>query len=67
MVNAEMLTEAIKDSGLKKASIIEKMGISYSSLQRKISGRTEFKASEIGILKEILGLDDASTRVIFYH
>lgn len=65
VVNTEMLTSAIKDSGLKNVYIASQMGISTQSLQRKVDGDTEFKASEIVRMTSILKLSKSQRDQIF--
>lgn len=47
MTNTALLEEEIKNSGLKKSYLAQKLGLSRFGLAKKISGETEFKASEI--------------------
>lgn len=54
MVNTLKLKAAILQSGLKREQVAEKLGISEYTLHKKIHNTTEFKASEIFILSNIL-------------
>ena len=65
MINSEMLQQEIKESGLKLSFIAEKSGMSLMSLNRKISGETDFKVSEIIKISEILRLSDELKVQIF--
>ena len=65
MVNTEMLSGAIKESGLKNGYIAATLGISVESLRRKIEGETEFKASEIVGLTSVLRLSKSARDQIF--
>ena len=65
MVNTEMLSRAIKDSGLKTGFIASSIGISTMSLQRKVEGETEFKASEIVGMTNLLRLTKSQRDQIF--
>lgn len=56
MTNTELLNRIIKESGLKKKYIAERLGITGYGLQKKIENRSEFKSSEISILCELLGI-----------
>lgn len=58
MTNTSLLREKIDASGLKLGAIAEKMVISYSWLKKKIDGEKPFKAYEIQILCEVLGITD---------
>ena len=64
-VNTKLLQQKIKDSGLKMGIIAEKLGRSRQALSDKIQGKTEFLASEIRILCELLHLSDDDRRLIF--
>ena len=64
-VNTKRLQQKIKDSGLKKGFIAEKLGRSRQALSDKIQGKTEFLPSEIRILCELLHLSDDDRRLIF--
>lgn len=69
MTNTELLEEEIEKSGFKKSHIAQKMGISRYCLTRKIRNENEFKASEIVILCNILGITDRlkMERIFFAH
>lgn len=64
-VNTEMLQRKIKNSGLKKGFIAEKLGRSRQALSDKIQGKTEFRPNEIRILCELLQITDEERRLIF--
>lgn len=49
---------AVTKSRISKGAIADALGICRMSLRRKINNVTEFKASEISLLKTILHLDD---------
>lgn len=67
MTNSEMLENMIQESGIKKSAILEKTGIkAYSTLRDKIWNRTEFTASEIKTLSEILHLTSEQFEAIFF-
>lgn len=51
---------------ISKGAIADALGISRMSLTRKINNVTEFKASEISLLKTILRLDDQERDKIFF-
>ena len=65
MVNTALLQEKIKMSGIKKNFIANRLGISAQGYQKKERGLIEFKASEIGIIKDILNLSPKETSDIF--
>lgn len=65
MVNTDALRASMRESGLKNGYIAEKLGLSVMSLHRKVNGVTEFKASEIVSLSDILRLTKAERDQIF--
>lgn len=58
MVNTEQLEKLIKSRGIKKGKIAETLGISYTSLKRKINNKTEFQAGEILLICNLLKITD---------
>lgn len=67
MTNGKLLEEKIQQSGLKKAFIAEKLGITPTTLSALISNRAEFKASQIKTMCQILNIqDDAEIMAIFF-
>ena len=57
---------AVTKARMSKGAIADALGISRMSLTRKINNVTEFKASEISLLKTILRLDDQERDKIFF-
>lgn len=66
MTNSEELKKIIKNSGLSKEYIADKLGICVYSLHKKINNQTEFKSGEIKILSDILNLDSNERDYIFF-
>lgn len=67
MTNKELLEQAIRDSGLKKAFLAEKIGLSPAGFCNCLNNRAEFKASQINTLCEVLGITDLHTKeAIFF-
>lgn len=66
MVRLDVLKTRIRTSGLKTQSVAEKLGISRASLWKKLSGRVEFKASEIAGLSKVLDLTNEERDYIFF-
>ena len=67
MTNTSTLNQKIKDSGLRRSWIIEQLGIkSYATLRAKIGNKSEFTASEIDKLCEILNLSKPQREAIFF-
>ena len=56
MTNTLMLEMAIRRAGLTKKEVAQRLGLSIMGLHQKINNITEFKASEIAKLYEILNL-----------
>ena len=67
MTNTALLKKRIRESGLRRAAIMARMGIkSYATLRAKIENESEFTASEINKLCEILALDDDQREAVFF-
>lgn len=66
MTDSCLLNYKIKESGFRFSFIAEKMNISRTSLYNKVNGKTEFYASEIQSLSEILKLDLDEKEKIFF-
>ena len=67
MIDYTGLNKKIKDSGMTKAFIAKKLGITRANLYDKLSGKRTFDAAEIGTLKEVLHLDNESFLAIFFN
>lgn len=65
MTNRKLLEQTIQNSGIKMSHIADQLGISRAGLNNKISGKSEFKVSELLQMQRLLNLDDATTRDIF--
>ena len=65
MADVARLQEVIKDAGIKKSFIAQKMGITYQGYMKKESGKSEFLAGEIAVLKDILRLSNKEVVDIF--
>ena len=66
MTNTTLLEAAIARSGLKKGYIAERLGVSRAGLTNLINNRAEFKASQMVILAELLGLTPEEKNAIFF-
>ena len=66
MTDTKLLREKMDQSGYKLRFIAEKVGITYQCLLKKMNNETEFKASEIQILYDLLGLDETDRESIFF-
>ena len=65
MTDVTRLKNRIKDMGIKKSFIAEKMGISYQGYLKKENGESEFLQSEISVLKMVLNLTNKEVSEIF--
>ena len=67
MTNTKRLEEIIEACGLKKSYIAKMIGVSIRALSMKIRNKTEFKASEIEALCQILSITDlAEKEAVFF-
>jgi plasmid maintenance system antidote protein VapI len=66
MTNTKLLEEAIARSGLKKGKIAEVLGVSRAGLINLINNRSEFKASQITVFSNLLGLTTEQRDAIFF-
>jgi hypothetical protein len=66
VVNTKMLRDKINDAGYKLQFVAEKCGLTYFGFMKKVNNETEFKASEIMILKVLLNLTDKEVNQIFF-
>ena len=67
MTDTLQLKGAIVASGKTREEICAHMGISHTSLHKKIYNITEFKASEISSLAEFLGIENRVPEIFFAH
>lgn len=67
MTNSVMLRQKIEASGYKLAFIAMKCSLTYSGLLKKLNNESEFKASEIITLTNLLGLSDEERDMIFFY
>lgn len=65
-MNNVLLKTAITDSELRPEYFASKMDISVKTFREKVDGISEFKASEIKKLVDILGLKQADVMKIFF-
>ena len=56
MTNTVRLNELIKNSGLKKGWIADRLHLSSYGFRRKLWNKSQFKAGEIKVLCELLGI-----------
>lgn len=66
MTDTIKLKMAITRSGITKKKVAEKLGLSDMGLYKKINNVSEFKASEISVLQEMLHLTQLERDNIFF-
>lgn len=66
VINTEMLTNKINDSGLKRSAIASKLDLTCAGLNKKLKCKTEFKASEIQAIAKTIGLSKDEVFAIFF-
>lgn len=66
MTDFELLREKIADSGMTIIAIAKKSGIKRETLYNKMSGKSEFNASEISSLTKTLRLSAEERDAIFF-
>ena len=66
MTNTLLLENRIKSSGIKYKFIAEKMGLTYYSLRKKMDNVTEFTATEIDVMCDLLNLNVKDRMAIFF-
>lgn len=67
MTDSEALSKAIENSGLKLTFIANKLELSREGFYKKLNNQTEFKASEIVKLQDILNLSNNERDKIFFY
>lgn len=66
MTDTELLREKIENSGYKLQFIAKSLGLTYQGLLNKINNWSEFRASEIQALYDLLGLTEKERVAIFF-
>lgn len=61
------LNRAIDEKGIKRRFIAGKMGISESTLSKKLNGKNEFTVSEANTLSAIIQLSRTERNDIFFE
>lgn len=67
MTNSTLLKQKISESGYKLSFVAAKCGLTYQGFIKKLNNETEFKASEIQALKDLLCLSDQECKAIFFY
>ena len=66
MINQQLLDDAIRQSGLKKSFLAEKLGVSRQTFDAYIK-KGDMKLSQVNALCEALGIEDPVMReAIFF-
>ncbi len=65
MINENLLKARIMEKGIDRKVIAKKLGISLTSLSYKLNNKTQFKASEIQVLSEILEINYEKDKYFF--
>ena len=66
MTDSEALNKVIENSGLKLTFIARALKLSREGFYKKLNNQTEFKASEIVKMQEILNLSNEQRDEIFF-
>ena len=66
MINTLKLKAAIAESGMNQEQIAKMLGVSLCTFNYKLNGISEFKASEIKKLAELLKMENETMVKIFF-
>lgn len=66
MTNTALLEERIKRSGKKKIYLASKIGLTYAGFRNCIINKAEFKASQIKILCDELGITSLKEKQLIF-
>ncbi len=66
MTNSKMLSDVISDTGITITAISRRIGITREGFYKKLNNETEFKASEISAIQQILHLTNKKRDEIFF-
>ena len=67
MVNTEKLDGIIKGKGVTREAVAHLAGMTPRSFSNKAENITEFKASEIKNIRQVLGLKGSDISEIFFY
>lgn len=65
-MNLELLRQKIDDSNIKKGALKEAIGCTYSTLSRKIDGKSDFTVKEMEKIVLLLRLTKSEKDKIFF-
>ena len=66
MSDSVKLSEAIESRGVKKGFVAQQIGVSVSTLWRKMKGTSDFTLNEVRIIAAVLRLTDKEICDIFF-
>ncbi len=66
MTNGKLLKEIAQSKQITLSKIAEAAGLSRQGLFKKIENKSEFKASEVVKISDLLGLTDEQRTAIFF-
>lgn len=66
MTNERLLRDAINSKGYKLKFVADYIGITYQAFLNKISNKSDFRASEIQSLCELLDISGEMRDLIFF-
>ena len=66
MTNTSLLEQYIEKSGYKKAFIADQLGLTAYGFMLKVNNKSEFKASEMHILCQLLKISATDKEAIFF-
>ena len=66
MTNTTLLEEYIEKSGYKKSFIADQLGLTAYGFSLKVNNKSEFKASEMSILCDLLKINAKDKEAIFF-
>ena len=66
LTNSKMLSDVISDTGITITAISKRIGITREGFYKKLNNETEFKASEISAIQQILHLTTKKRDEIFF-
>lgn len=66
MTNTKMLRKKIDESGYKLRFVAKRAGVTYQGFLNKVNNETEFKATEIQSLCDLLQIDMQEKEEIFF-
>jgi hypothetical protein len=66
MTSTELLEYYIKRSGLKKGHLASQVGLSRQGFQNCLKNPSTFRASQVGILCQVLDIDMSHREPIFF-